>query len=110
MATMQSVIDLARLDLNDDDKVRHPDTALLVFANNFIQESINQRPDWFFAIANNLPSPTLALGAQFPVAETHMRACADYVIARANLRGTEESRMDAAAAYMQLAASSAGVA
>lgn len=99
---------MARLDLNDDDKVRHTDESLLVFANNFIQESIKLRPDWFFGVANNLPG-SLALTDDFPIDQRNARACADYVIGRANLRGTEESRMDVAAAYVQLSSRSAGV-
>lgn len=107
MATMQSVIDMARLDLNDDDKVRHTDAALLVFANNYLQEAAKSRPDWFFP--NDPPASSLALGATFPISDKFIRPCADYIIARANMRGTEESRMDVAAAYMQLSAASSGV-
>jgi hypothetical protein len=105
---IQAVIDLARKDLNDDAKVRHADTDLLLFANNFIQEATKLRPDWFFP--NDPPAANLALNANLPFSERYARSMADYIIARANLRGTEESRMDMAAAYMQLSASTAGVA
>jgi hypothetical protein len=107
MATMQSVIDKARLDLNDDDKVRHPDVTLLVFGNDFIQEAGKTRPDLFFP--NPPPDSSLALGATFPLSDRYTRACADYIIARSKLRGTEESKMVEASGYLQMAASSTGV-
>lgn len=101
MATMQSVIDRARLDLNDADKVRHPDANLLVFANEFLKEASKLRPDWFFP--NEPPDGSLALGGTFPIPERYVITCANYIIARANLLGTEESRFDAAAAYLRMA-------
>ncbi len=107
MATMQSVIDTARLDLNDDDKVRHTDTTLLLFANNYLQEVSKNRPDLYFP--DDPPESSLALGATFPLSDKFIRPCADYVIGRANLRGTEESRIDVAAAYMQMSATTSGV-
>lgn len=104
---IQAVIDLARVDLNDDDKVRHPDLTLLKFANNFIQEATKMRPDWFFPA--DPPEADLALNATLPIPSRYARGMADYIIARANLRGTEDSKVVSASAYMQLSSSSSGV-
>jgi hypothetical protein len=106
---MQDVINQARLDLNDSDKVRHTDIDLLVYLNNYVQEAINNRPDLFFtSVANGLPS-ALGLDDDFPISDRHARGGADYIIARANMRGTEEGRLDVGGAYMQLSRTNGGI-
>ena len=104
---MQSVIDLARLDLNDSDKVRHTDADCLKFLNDYIQEAISKRPDLFFGVASSLPN-NLALNADFPMNDRYVRGAADFVIARCNMRGTEEGRLDVGSAYLQLSAANGG--
>jgi hypothetical protein len=107
MTTIQTVINLARVDLSDGDKVRYPDTTLLSFINNYIQESVSNRPDLFFDVA--IPSSTLTLSDTFPMSDRYIRGAADYVIGRANMIGTEDSRLDVGAAYMGLAVKNGGV-
>ena len=108
MSTLQNVIDKARIDMNDDDKVRHTDATLLVFANDYIQEAGKLRADLFFP--DEPPTGNLALGDTFPISDRYARSCADYIIARSKLRGTEESKMVEASAYLKMSASSSGVA
>ena len=41
----QTVINLARLDLNDEDKVRWPDATLLEHVRSYVQEAFKSRSD-----------------------------------------------------------------
>lgn len=108
MATMQDVVNLARIDLNDEDKVRYLDAVLLKFLSNFIQESIKLRPDLFISSIFRLPSYNLTITDIFPLPDRYIRSCADYVIARAKLIGTEEGSMTEASAYLGLSVKSGG--
>jgi hypothetical protein len=107
--TFQQVINWARLDLNDDDKTRHPDAILIKYANNYVQEAIKMRPDLFFREAINLPSSDFVLTDTFPMTDRYLRSCSDYIIGRAKMRGTEESNMAEASAYLQLSAKEGGI-
>lgn len=109
MATMQEVVDLARLDLNDDDKVRHTDAVLIKYASNYVQEATKSRPDLFFRQALSMPTSNLALANTFPMPDRYIRSAADYIIGRAKMRGTEESNVTEGAAYLQLSAREGGV-
>lgn len=102
MATIQEVIDIARVNLNDDAKTRWPDVKLLVFANDGIQRVIELRPDVFLGQFSSLPSGNLALGATCPLPDRYHRALADYILARANMNGSEEGAIEKSAAYAQL--------
>ena len=42
--TYQSIVDLARMPLNDDDKVRYTDATLLIYANHGILQILKRRP------------------------------------------------------------------
>jgi len=108
--SMQAVVNLARLDLNDDDKVRYPDSKLLPFVNNFIQEAVKNRPDLFLGSFLSLPDDNLKLVDTFPLPNKYKRACADFVIARSNLLNTEDGKIPLASAYMGMSAKQGGVA
>lgn len=110
MATLQEVLNLARLDLNDADEVRYRDVVLLGFANNYVQEAIKNRPDLFLGGFSALPSANLTLVNTFPMPDRYIRSCADYVIGRAYMLNTEESSMTIAANYISLSAKEGGVA
>lgn len=109
MATLQQVINLARVDLNDDDKTRFSDPKLLLFANNYIHEAIKNRPDLFLGEYLDLPDNDFTLGGTFPMPNTYRRACADYIVGRAMMLNTEESSMTQAANYIGLSAKESGV-
>lgn len=100
--TLKDIIDLARLSINDDAKVSYPDTELLNYANDAIQTLINTRPDLFIGGFDSLPTDNLEEGDDSPVDVRYRRAIADYVIARVNLKGTEESASAKANAYIQM--------
>jgi len=101
MATMQDVIDAARVPLNDDSKVAWTDVELLGFANKAIHLLKARRPDLFFGSYTALPG-NLAVGATFPLEDQHMPAVQDYVTARAQFKDTEEAVKGAATAFYQL--------
>jgi hypothetical protein len=109
MATMEDVIELARLHLNDEDKVRHFDADLLLFASNYIQEAIKERPDLFIGSFQRLPDYSLKLSDTFPMPIRYVRSCADYVIARVNMKNTEEGSFNIASSFFNLSAKAGGV-
>ncbi len=109
MATMQEVINTARLDLNDDSRTRITDPNLLIYANNAIQEAIKARPDLFIGHFNCLPEPDLAVTDDFPLPSSHIRDVADYIIARAHLINTEDSAIQRSGAYLTLAKQGGGL-
>lgn len=109
MTTMQEVIDVARNDIGDDDKDRHSDAVLLGYANSYIQEAIKYRPDLFFKDGYMLPSPLLSLSDAFPMPNTYIRSCADYVIARVHLRSAEDVNPAVVSAFMNMSTTAGGM-
>lgn len=101
MATMQDVIDAARVPLNDDDKVAWTDVELLGFANKAIHQLKARRPDLFFGMYSALPG-NLAAGGTFPLEDQYLSAVQDYVTARAQFKDVEEAVKGAATAFYQL--------
>lgn len=83
MATMQDVVDLARIDLNDADKVRWADTDLLRHANAALALARGLRPDLHLG-GFATPAADRALGDVFPLPLLYQRAAADYIIGRAS--------------------------
>lgn len=108
MANLQSVINLARENLNDADKVGYSDAQLLKFANNGIQEMVKFRPDLFLGKYLSLPT-SFTLTQAFPMSAQYERAIADYIIGRAEMLNTEESSINRAAALLQLAGKEGGI-
>jgi hypothetical protein len=80
---MQQVVDLARKDLNDADKVAYTDPDLLEHANAGIREAYQIRPD--LRLGNYAtPIANKAIGEDFPLSDDYKRAVADFVIGRAS--------------------------
>lgn len=77
--TMQSVLDLARHDLNDDAKVRYTDADMLKHANDGIAKAYVMRPDLRFG---NYPTAytDLAATADCPLPIEYRQALASYVV------------------------------
>lgn len=95
--TYQQVIDRARTPLNDAEKVRWTDAALLGFANDGVLLLRRFRPDLFFGGYATLPGAEQALGTNIPVGDEFFPSLADYVTARA-LFGEDEDAVQAQAA------------
>lgn len=82
MATIQSILDLARLDINDAGKVRYPDSDLLKYANDGIAKALTMRPDLNWGNYSNAYAD-LAVTADFPLPLEYRDAIAAFVTAKA---------------------------
>jgi hypothetical protein len=99
MATFQNVIDSARVDLQDADKIRYSDAELLEYANDGAQEGFRYRPDFLlgqFAAA----ATTYVAGSTVPFPARYQMLLKHYVVARAELRDDEYSQDGRAAALL----------
>lgn len=100
--TYQSVADLARIPLNDEDKARYPDATLLSFANHGMLQIVKRRPDLFIGQFDNLPTGEHALTDSFPLPAEYVQLLADYVTARAESIDDEHANSGRVAAFAQL--------
>ena len=98
----QSIVELARIPLNDEDKTRYSDTVLLSFANQGMLQILRRRPDLFIGEFNNLPDGERALDDAFPLPPICLQTVADYVTARAEMSDDEHVNSGRAALFMQL--------
>lgn len=77
--TMQSVADLARLDINDVEKTRNPDANMIKFANDAIARIYVVRPDLNWG--NYQTGYTdVALTDVFPLPIEYRRPVADFMV------------------------------
>jgi len=101
--TLQAVVDMGRIPLNDDDKARMTDAMGLTFAKQGLQMVLSKRPDLFFGQYLALPDiSALALGSSFPVDDIIAPAVADYITARAESRNDESIIEQRATMFYQL--------
>lgn len=100
--TYQSVVDLARMPLNDEDKARYADTMLLIYANHGMLQLLKRRPELFIGQFNSLPTGEAALADLFPLPALYVQTLADYVTARAEMADDEHVNSGRAAAFAQL--------
>lgn len=76
---MQSVLDLARLDINDSEKTRNPDANMLKFANDAIARAYSLRPDLNWG--NYQTGYTdLAASDPFPLGLEYRKAVSDFIV------------------------------
>jgi hypothetical protein len=99
MATLQNVIDSARVDLQDADKIRYLDTELLEYANDGIQEGFRYRPDFLLGMFGAAATIYVA-GSTVPFPTQYQMLLKHYVIARAELRDDEYSQNGRAAGLL----------
>ena len=81
MATMQDVIDLARLDLNDSDKTRNTDVNMLKFANDGVAKVLVMRPDLNWGNYSTAYAD-LTTASSFPLPLEYRPGVANYVVMR----------------------------
>lgn len=98
--TVQEVIDIARIPLNDDAKVRYSDATLLSYFNMALLLTRKDRPDLFLGRWFNY-STKLALTENFPLGEEYVSSFADYVTGRAELVDDEHVENQRAMALIQ---------
>lgn len=89
--TIQTIVDIARKALNDDDKSRTSDATGLVYAKAGLHLLLNKRPDLFFGQYLVLPDiSALTLSSTFPLDDMIAPPLADYITARAE-SGNDEA-------------------
>lgn len=81
MATMQSVLDLARLDLNDAAKTRNLDSSMIQFANDGIAKAVVMRPDLNYG-SYNTAWVDLTTASAFPLPLEYRPGIANYIVMR----------------------------
>lgn len=100
--TYQSVIDLARIPLNDGEKARYPDAALMSYANHGMLQFLKRRPDLFIGQFGGLPAGEAAPTDVVLLPTSYVQTLADYVTARAEMGDDEHVSSGRATAFMQL--------
>lgn len=100
MSTLQTIVDDARVLLNDLEKIRYTDALLLRYANEAIAEAKRIRPDFFIG-GFKTALATLVLSDNSPVPVEYEGYIKDYIIARANSQDDEYSIDGRASAFMQ---------
>ena len=88
--TMQQIVDMSRVPLNDTKKARYSDTNLLSFANAAVMRVLELRPDLLFGTAYTIAS-SLAMSGSFPLPDRFAQTVADYVGGRAELKDEDAS-------------------
>ncbi len=81
MATMQSVIDLARLDINDAAKTRNLDANMIQFANDGIAKAVVMRPDLNYGNYGTAWAD-LTTASTFPLPLEYRPAIVNYIVMR----------------------------
>ena len=100
--TYQTVVDLARKSLNDEDKVRYSDSDLLLFANHGMLALVKRRPDFFIGQFANLPTGESGLTEYLQIDPVHAQTLADWVVARAEMTDDEHANSGRAGAVFNL--------
>jgi hypothetical protein len=100
--TYQSVIDLARIPLNDADGDRYTNADLLAYANHGVLALVKRRPDLFVGNYSNLPNGEKGLADAFPLGAEYVQTVADYVTFRAESSDDEHVNSQRAIAFAQL--------
>lgn len=101
--TMQSVVDMARMTLNDDDKARDTDADMLVYANAALDEVYKLRPDLFlgqYTATALTDGHQKALVDPFPIDARFRRAVADYIVGMAEVTDDEHQNSGRAGALL----------
>ena len=76
---MQSICDLARLDINDDSKTRNTDANMIQFANDAIARILVMRPDLNFGNYATAYAD-VALTDNFPLSLEYRKPVSDFIV------------------------------
>lgn len=101
MATIQTVIDEARVILQDSSKARYTDAELLTVANYALYSAKRVRPDLFFSSIGQ-DQTAVILSDTFPLPTQFQPVVSNYIVSRAELRDDEYS-VDGRAAALDAA-------
>lgn len=101
--TVQEVIDMGRIPLNDANKTRMSDATALVFFKQAMLMLQSKRPDMFFGRFLAMPDVSaMTLATVFPVEDIIAPAVADYITARAESGNDESIVEQRAQLFLQL--------
>lgn len=102
--TVQQVLDLARLPLNDALKVRYNDTVLLSYYNVGVLHLYEIRPDLQIGNFGSVYVPVVAaaLSSAFPLSDRFALPLADYIGGRAEMRDEDAATGGRGQALMKL--------
>jgi len=98
----QSLVDRARVSLNDPDKVAYSDEDLMTHAEEAMFILHGRRPDLFIRSSVLSPPDSYDLTDEFPVSSIYAPAVVQYIIARAMTKDDEHSVQQRASAFFQL--------
>ena len=99
MATFQQIIDSARVDLQDADKVRYTDAELLEYANDGVKEAFRFRPDFRLG-SYTTAYATFQASDQVPIPELYQMLIKHYVVFRSEARDDEYNNDGRAAIFL----------
>ena len=99
VATIQNIIDDARVILQDAAKTRYTDAQLTSICNYALYTANRLRPDLFFSSIGTAQT-ALAVGNTFPLPPQYEPVVSNYVASRAELRDDEYSVDGRAAALL----------
>lgn len=100
--TYQSIVDLARIPLNDNDKTRYSDQQLLMFANHGMLAIAKRRPDMFIGQWDAMPNGEALISDAFQLEPGYLQVVADYVTARAEMTDDENANSGRATMFVNL--------
>jgi hypothetical protein len=101
MATMQAIIDRARVLLQDASKVRYTDPECLGALNDGIKMAKRLRPDLFFG-QYGTPYADLALGGTFPLPPEYEPAAIKALVFWSDAREDEYANEGRGAAFLAM--------
>lgn len=96
MATIQSILDRARLPLNDSPENpaerRYPDSQLLIYCQDALLAAYRKRPDLYIGQLSAVATLTsLTALSTFPLSDEYIQPMADFITMRAELVDDEYS-------------------
>jgi hypothetical protein len=94
MSTCQSVIDRARVPLNDNDKTRYADSELLSYLCDGIAEAYALRPDLRFGNYTTAAVTLFQFTDNFPLSVQHEVALQHYLVYRSENKDDENVNED----------------
>jgi hypothetical protein len=101
MATLQELIDQARIPLNDDAKTRYSDAEMLTYARSGLRTLLSKRPDLFIG-QWTLDIEALDETDDFPLDMRVFDPLADYICARSQFKDDEAAVQVTATGYYAL--------
>lgn len=99
--TMQSIVDSARVPLNDADKVTWTDSELFGYSMHGLRLLKSRRADLYFGLSSTVLD-TLVIDGNFPLDDGFAPAVQDYVTARAQFKDDESAVKGSASAFYKL--------